>query len=149
MQTYSSPYLDLLKNKINLLDVPFTERGSRLMVFGGPNGLYVRLSERWIKRDQKLAAYRTRLPLLDEIIVLNADGDRLPLDVTTYPHQVQLDSPVGQFILTFHDTETLLPRSPPGAGRLWATAISSVTSGLATLSASSHNTTCVNACNKV
>ena len=31
--TFSSPYLELLKNRINLRTIPFSERGSRLMVF--------------------------------------------------------------------------------------------------------------------
>ena len=66
MSDFQSPYLELLKNRINLRQIPFSERGSRLMVFGKDNRLSVRLAERWFKREGQLAAYRQRPPLVDE-----------------------------------------------------------------------------------
>ena len=45
-----SPFLELLKNRINLTQIPFSERGSRLMVFRTNHSLAVRLAERWFKR---------------------------------------------------------------------------------------------------
>lgn len=114
MPSFASPYLELLKNKINLQDVPFTDRGSRLMLFHGGQGLYVRLSERWIKRDLKLAAYRSRPPLLDEIVLADDTGTPVPYTVTSYPHLIQLDSLAGTFYITFLDSETLLAALPAG-----------------------------------
>lgn len=61
----SSPYLALLKNRINLRQIPFSERGSRLMVFRSENHFLVRLAERWFKLDQQLSSYRQRPPLID------------------------------------------------------------------------------------
>jgi hypothetical protein len=45
-----SPFLDLLRNRINLSQIPFSERGSRLLVFETNHHLAVRLAERWFKR---------------------------------------------------------------------------------------------------
>ena len=45
-----SPFLRLLRNRINLRQIPFSERGSRLMVFRADDHLAVRLAERWFKR---------------------------------------------------------------------------------------------------
>lgn len=114
MSNFSSDYLELLKNKINLQDIPFTERGSRLMVLRREQGLSIRLCERWIKRDQKLAAYRARPPILDELVISSTDGAPLPMHITSYPHQLELDTPAGQFIMAFLDTETIIIALPPG-----------------------------------
>ena len=61
-----SPFLALLKNRINLHHIPFSERGSRLLVFRKDDYLQVRLAERWFKRDRQLSSYRQRPPLVDE-----------------------------------------------------------------------------------
>jgi putative isomerase len=114
MSSFPSQYLELLKDKINLHDIPFTERGSRLMVLRDERGFFIRLCERWIKRDQKLSAYRARPPILDELTICSPDGTPLPIELTTYPHQLELNTPLGQFILAFQDTETLIFILPPG-----------------------------------
>ena len=62
--TFSSPYLELLKNRINLKTIVFTERGSRLVVTSTKDAFDIRLAERWFKRDFKLASYRDRPPLV-------------------------------------------------------------------------------------
>jgi len=56
----NSEYLYLLKNRINLHQTPFSERGSWLLIFQFNKHLTIRLSERWFKREGRLAAYRTR-----------------------------------------------------------------------------------------
>ena len=111
---FESPYFDLLKNLINLRDVPFTERGSRLMVFLEDHHLSFRLAERWMKRDRQLAAYRRRLPIIDNWVF--TDGESRPLEFTlnTYPHRLDAITAIGVFSLVFADTETILINLPAG-----------------------------------
>ena len=111
---FESAYFDLLKNLINLRDVPFTERGSRLLVFLEDHHLSFRLAERWMKRDRQLAAYRRRLPIIDNWVF--TDGESRPLEFTlnTYPHRLDAITAIGVFSLVFADTETILINLPAG-----------------------------------
>ncbi len=108
-----SPFLDLLKNRINLRQIPFSERGSRLLVFREARHLLVRLAERWFKLDQKLSSYRQRPPLIDRWQLTDADGQPLDFELTTYPHRLDFQTALGVFTLIFADTETLLLTLPP------------------------------------
>ena len=112
MDVLASPYLNLLKNRVNLLDVPFTDRGSRLVIFRNENRLFIRLAERWFKRDQQLAAYLSRLPIIDELQFTDENGTPLDMEVVTYPHQVTCQTVLGDFAIFFQDTETLLVTLP-------------------------------------
>jgi len=107
MASRSSPYLQLLKNRINLRQIPFSERGSRLLVFLENNHFNMRLAERWIKLSGKLAAYRSRPPLIDRFTLNDDTGNQLPLEVTTYPDRIEIETPIGVFWLAFLDSETL------------------------------------------
>ncbi len=109
-----SPFLRLLRNRINLRQIPFSERGSRLMVFRADDHLAVRLAERWFKREGQLSRYRTRPPILDEWHFTGGDGRPLDFTLTTYPHRVDCHTSLGTFTVTFVDNETLLVALPPG-----------------------------------
>src|SRR5512137_2162684 len=109
-----SPYLTLLKDRIDLRRIPFSERGSRLMVFGVEDHLFVRLAERWYKLNQQLASYLERAPLLSDWHFIDPAGNRLALSVTTYPHRLDCHTEIGTFSLAFVDAETLLLTLPPG-----------------------------------
>ncbi|MBM2849472.1 MAG: hypothetical protein HW418_2414, partial [Anaerolineales bacterium] len=112
--TTDSPYLALLKNRINLRQIPFSERGSRLMVFRADDHLAVRLAERWFKREGQLSSYRQRPPLVDEWHLTDGEGRPLDFELTTYPHRLDCRTACGMFTLTFVDAETLLVALPPG-----------------------------------
>jgi len=60
----TSPHLDLLRNHIDITRVPFSDRGSRLLVFKYPNTdrLYVKLAERLTAIQPGLETYRFRPP---------------------------------------------------------------------------------------
>ncbi|HEY3476390.1 MAG TPA: hypothetical protein VGK56_17380, partial [Anaerolineales bacterium] len=109
----NSEYLNLLQDRINLRDIPFSERGSRLLIFHSNQHFTFRLAERWFKREGQLAAYRHRPPLIDQWVF--ADGEGTPLDVrlTTYPHRIDCETRIGTFHLTFVDIETVLITLPP------------------------------------
>jgi glycogen debranching enzyme len=115
LRDLDSPFLSLLRNRIDLHHVPFSDRGSRLMVFRNNDHFSVRLAERWFKREGQLAAYRDRPPLIDAWQFLSAEGQPLPTRVTTYPHRVDIETAVGHLSLAFVDTETLLVTLPPAA----------------------------------
>ena len=103
----------LLKNRINLRQIPFSERGSRLLLFQEDHHFAVRLAERWLKSAGKLSAYRQRPPIIEDWTFTDADGDALPCQVTTYPHCVEIHTQQGVFSLTFLDSETLYIALPP------------------------------------
>jgi putative isomerase len=107
-----SPYLNLLRDRINLRRIPFSDRGSRLMVFRGNSHLVVRLAERWFRLDGQLSSYRQRPPIIDELCFTDGQGQPLPIEVSTYPHRVECKTPSGVFDLVFVDQETLLITLP-------------------------------------
>ena len=88
MLEIDSPYLALLKNRINLRQIPFSERGSRLLVFRSEQYFQVRLAERWFKVDKRLSGYRERPPLIDRWQFTDEDGKPLDFQLTTYPHRI-------------------------------------------------------------
>ena len=70
-----SPFLRLLKNRITLNRIPFTDRGSRILLYAHDHHFSIRLAERWIKRDHRLSAYRLRVPIMDELFLLDENGN--------------------------------------------------------------------------
>ena len=109
----NSRYLYLLKNRINLREIPFSERGSRLLIFQANDSLTVRLAERWFKREGQLSAYRKRRPLIDQWIFTDDAGDPLQLKLTSYPHRIDCETRIGTFSIAFVDAETVLITLPP------------------------------------
>lgn len=108
----NSEYLHLLKNRINLRQIPFSERGSRLLIFHSNQHLTFRLAERWFKREGQLSAYRQRPPLIDQWIFTDAEGQPLDIKLTTYPHRIDCETRIGTFHLAFVDAETVLITLP-------------------------------------
>src|SRR5512138_2147875 len=108
----NSRYLNLLKDRVNLRQIPFSDRGSRLLIFQADQHLILRLAERWFKREGQLAAYRTRAPLIDQWIFTDGNGQPLELKPTTYPHRIDFETAIGTFSLAFVDIETLLITLP-------------------------------------
>ena len=110
-----SQKINFLKNRINLRRIPFSERGSRLLVFLENDHFAIRLAERWIKLSGKISAYRERPPIIDEWIFTDANGNPLPHQVDTYPHCVVVQTPLGVFTMAFLDTESILVSLPEAA----------------------------------
>ncbi len=108
----TSEYLNLLKDRINLRQIPFSDRGSRLLIFYVNQHFTIRLAERWFKREGQLAAYRQRQPLIDEWVFIDGDGDPLELNLTTYPHRIDCETRIGTFTVAYVDIETLMITLP-------------------------------------
>jgi len=109
---FESPYLRLLRNRIDLRRVPFSERGSRLLLLCADDHFFIRLAERWFKLENQLAAYRDRPPLIDEWRFTDANDQPLAFELTTYPHFISCQTAIGDFSISFVDSETLLVALP-------------------------------------
>lgn len=106
--------IETLHNRIDLTNIPFSERGSRLLLCSRENTLYIRLAERWIKHETRVGHYRQRLPIVDRISFLDSAGQPLPFTLDTYPHLIGVETACGRFEWTYLDTETYLIRLPAG-----------------------------------
>jgi putative isomerase len=107
-----SPYNELLKNRIDLRQIPFTDRGSRLLIYRQNDHFNIRLAERWFKRSGQLAAYRERPPLIETLYFTDDHGSALEFELTSYPHRLDCQTHLGRFTISFHDQETLLISLP-------------------------------------
>ena len=119
------PFLQQLKDRINLKEIPFSERGSRLLVFSNASTLNVRLAERWIKWEKEVGHYRFRKPVLDQLTFMDAEGRPLEFQLQAFPHALLFETRIGQAWLAFVDEETIyiqLPHTPCGFSfRVYAT----------------------------
>lgn len=108
-------YLKLLKNHIDITRVPFSDRGSRLLVFRYPqlSGLYVKLAERLIQLESNIEAYLHRPPFIQGLYLTDADGQELDFEVETHPYVLIFHTRLGDFFLTFQDERTLSFGYPP------------------------------------
>lgn len=106
--------LERLHNRIDMVGIPFTDRGSRLLVFLRGNELSVRMAERWVKWESEYGHYRQRVPIIERFQILDEDGAALACTADTYPHVAHIQSERGPFSFAFADPETLAVRLPAG-----------------------------------
>jgi len=110
------PYLELLKNHIDITRLPFSDRDSRLLIFQTPgqSRLYVKVADRMTGIEPGIESYLKRPPLINDISLV--DGHREPLDfeVSSTPYQLTFHTRAGDFALAFQDLQTLSWRIPPG-----------------------------------
>ncbi len=111
----ASPSLNLLRNELDFTRVPFSDRGSRLMVFINPdeNNVFIRLAERLISLEPDIEAYLRRSPFIHELCFVNEDGEIINFEATTYPHIIYLNTKVGNFSICFQDNQTIALGLPP------------------------------------
>ena len=109
-------YLETLNNHIDITHIPFSDRGSRLLVFQYPfqSGLYVKLAERLTQLEPDIEAYLHRPPFIQELCLIDADGYQLEFEATTNPYCLQLHTRLGDFELVFQNQQTLAFGMPPG-----------------------------------
>jgi len=121
----ASSFLQQLRGRITLETIPFSERGSRLLVFRDAGRLDIRLAERWAKWEAEVGDYRHRAPIVDNITFTDENNTPLDFKFTTYPHAVYFETACGEFALAFVDEETLYLKLPAGriglAFRIYAT----------------------------
>lgn len=103
-----------LVNRVDLVRIPFSERGSRLLLFRRDKTLYVRLAERWVKQASTYGDYRKRPPLIDNLTFFDSDGAPLEFTIASNAYWVDVVTARGSFRCVFLDAETLLVRLPAG-----------------------------------
>jgi len=110
------PTLDLLRNHIDITKVPFSDRGSRLLVFQQKDAsvLVVKLAERLTSIQPDIEAYLRRPPFLSDICLIDGQRQQLEFEVITYPHVVFFHTRIGNFRLAFQDERTLSFAVPEG-----------------------------------
>lgn len=114
-ESYLDP-IEALRDRIDISVVPFTERGSRILVFCEPTSpcLSIRVCERWPKLAHVEGHYRVRPPFVAGFHLLDGEGRALPWELVTYPHQLRFRTPIGPFAMAFDGPELLVLRPPPG-----------------------------------
>ncbi|MDY6876505.1 MAG: hypothetical protein SWK90_09950 [Chloroflexota bacterium] len=112
----TSLHLNLLRNHVDTTRVPFSERGSRLLVFKYPDGagLYVKLAERLTAIQPGLETYRFRPPYIQDLCFVDEEGMQIAYHVMIYPHALFFQTRLGLFTLAFHKSDTLAVSLPPG-----------------------------------
>jgi glycogen debranching enzyme len=113
----SSPFLRELANRIQIKRVPFSDRGSRLLVYQddrNPHSLYMKLAERLTSLTPGLSVYRTRPPFIPSLRLVDGDGRPLEFSLTTYPHALVCETKIGEFIFAFQEDQTISIGLPHG-----------------------------------
>lgn len=102
-------YLALLHNHIDTTRVPFSDRGSRLLLFRYPDrdAFYVKLAERLTMLDGDNEAYLNRLPFIRNLEIIDAQENAQELRVESTPYCLRIRTPMGDFQIVFEDDETI------------------------------------------
>jgi len=107
--------LNLLRNQIDIAQIPFSDRGSRLLVYQTPgmSRLFIKLAERLIGLEPGLEAYLGRPPFILDVCLVDEQGAPLDFEIETYPHVLYFSTRLGDFGLVFQDKHTLAFGVPP------------------------------------
>lgn len=111
-----SSSLERLRNKIDISREPFSERGSRLLVYrdAGADALQVKLAERLTAIQPGLGEHLARAPFIERLHLLDGSANPLSYRCTTYPHALFFETSIGDFTLCFYDHDTLALGLPSG-----------------------------------
>ena len=112
----NADYLELMHNQINITRVPFSDRGSRVLIYQYPDRcrLYIKLAERLSYLDPALEAYLKRDPFITDLAFIDENGDELDFTPETYPHLVRFHTTIGDFGIVFQDQKTISFGVPEG-----------------------------------
>jgi hypothetical protein len=108
-QPGGSRYLELLRGQIDLTRVPFSDRGSRIVVVQSPgrSSLQVRLGERLTELNPNPEAYLARPAFIDSLQFIDPAGQALPFEPSGSPDVAVFQTRHGKFRLVFADESTL------------------------------------------
>ena len=105
----STSLLELLRDQIDITRVPFSERGSRLLVYqyADRSCLYVKLAERLIHVEPGIESYLHRPPFIDDLCFLDEQRNLLDFTTTTSPDLLTFHTRLGDIRFAFQDETTL------------------------------------------
>ena len=109
MQQDHVDYLELVRGQIDISKVPFSDRGSRLVVQQSPgaSSLQVKLGERLTVLDPHPEAYLARPPLIEGLQFVDGQGAALEFEAYASPDVILFETSLGEFKLVFQDEQTL------------------------------------------
>jgi hypothetical protein len=98
----TSSHLNLLRNRIDIERVPFSDRSSRLLTFrkAGQSRLLLKLAERLTELQPDIEAYLRRPPFINDVYLVDEQGEMLDFGVVTYPHALDFHTRLGGFVFT-------------------------------------------------
>ena len=104
-----NPYFNLLRNQIDITQVPFSDRGSRLLLFQHPgqSRLFVQLAERLVGLEPGLDSYLKRPSIINELSFIDEKGRSLKFETVTAPHVIYFQTRIGEFGFVFQGPQTL------------------------------------------
>jgi len=111
----TSPFPGLLRNHIDITRVPFSDRGSRLLIFQAAHQsrLLIKLAERLTELQPDIEAYLHRPPLIRDLCLVDEAGESLEFTVETFPHILYFQTRLGDFGLVFQGSQTIAIGLPP------------------------------------
>lgn len=109
MRKRTIDYLALLHNHIDTSQVPFSDRGSRLLLFRYPDkdAFYIKLAERLTQLDGDNEAYLNRPPFIQDLCLIDSEGNALECRVNSSPYCLRVHTPNGDFNIVFEDGQTI------------------------------------------
>ena len=109
------PQLDLMRNAIDMDLIPYSDRGSRVMIFrDADNRFLIRLAERLARIDPGIEAYLKRPPFIDQLAIIDKNEAQLPYVLTWNPYGVRLETIAGDFYLLIDSSDRLVIGIPDG-----------------------------------
>lgn len=112
----TAPSINLLRNQLDFTRVPFSDRGSRILVFlhSEFSSVFIRLAERLTTLEADIEAYIRRAHFIHDLTLIDENGESLAFETTTYPHQIIFTTELGDFGLAFLDDQHLAFGLPHG-----------------------------------
>jgi putative isomerase len=74
---------------------------------------YIKLAERLINLEPGIEAYLNRVPFIQNLCLIDGQGEQLDFELTTYPHVLYMGTSLGDFGMVFGDNQTLIIGLPP------------------------------------
>jgi glycogen debranching enzyme len=99
-------------HRVPFSGIPFSDRGSRILLFRRGPVLYIRLAERWTEWVEEVGDYRRRAPVVQEFLLTDERGNPVDFQMTAYPHILFFQTRLGEFWMAFLDEETLYLKLP-------------------------------------
>jgi putative isomerase len=107
-----SPFLERLRGRITLDEIPFTDRGSRLYVFRKDARLAIWRGEHTAKRESDGHVCSGCRPMVDDIMLQDENSTPLDFELVSYPHALFFLTRIGVFTLASVDEESLYLHLP-------------------------------------
>lgn len=101
--------LELLQDQIDIVHVPFSERGSRLLIYrdSDTSALFIKLAERLVKVEPGIESYLRRPPFIEDLRFVDEHGNSLDFTASTSPEMLTFHTRAGDFRLAFQNENTL------------------------------------------